>query len=203
MQLGILRETAGAAHAQKLDRLLDLVNEGIRGIRDVTDRLRPPLLDDLGLLPALRGLVDDFAEHHHVEVRFESSAALPPLENDAELALFRALQEALSNVARHAGASAVTVTLQQTAAAVRLIVRDNGRGVAAQEVEGSIAFRGGSGLAGMRERLALVGGHVSVGNATGGGAEVMVELPIASATSSAAVHGEAVAPNDRKGAGLP
>lgn len=172
MQLGILRETADAAHAARLDRLLALMDEGIRGIRSVTDRLRPPLLDDLGLLPALRGLVDDFADHRRVKVRFDAPASLPALSEDAEVALFRALQEALSNIARHADASSVEVRLQVEDAAVALVVGDDGSGLAPG------ADRAGSGIEGMRERVALLGGAVSIANRIGGGVEVRVRLPI-------------------------
>lgn len=172
MQLGIMRESADAVHAAKLDRLLALMNEGIRGIRSVTDRLRPPLLDDLGLLPALRGLVDDFADHRSMEVRFEAPRSLPPIPEDAEVALFRALQEALSNVARHAGANRVEVKLGIEGNAVVLVVSDDGRGMT-HGVD-----RAGSGLDGMRERVTLLGGTVAVTNRPAGGLDLRVTLPI-------------------------
>jgi signal transduction histidine kinase len=172
MQLGMMRESADPAQAAKLDRLLALMDEGIRGIRSVTERLRPPLLDDLGLLPALRGLIDDFADRTDIDVRFETPASLPSLVEDAELALFRALQEALSNVARHAQAKSVEVGLVVGAEAVVLSVRDDGEGIA----EG--AERSGSGLDGMRERVTLLGGVVTVANRSTGGVEVRVSLPI-------------------------
>ena len=172
MQLGIMREAADAVHAAKLDRVLALMNEGIRGIRSVTDRLRPPLLDDLGLLPALRGLVDDFADHRSMEVRFEAPHSLPRIPEDAEVALFRALQEALSNVARHAGATRVEVTLSIEGNAVVLVVADDGRGMT-HGVE-----RAGSGLDGMRERVTLLGGTVAVTNRPTGGIDLRVRLPV-------------------------
>jgi signal transduction histidine kinase len=183
MQLGMLRETADDAHAGKLDRVLALMAEGIRGIRSVTDSLRPPLLDDLGLLPALRGLVDDFAGHRRIDVRFDALAVLPPLAENAEVALFRALQEALSNVARHAAASAVTVTLRADSVAVTLFVSDDGRGLPADSQLSAGAERSGSGLEGMRERVALLGGRVSVENRATGGVEVRVTVPIDAAAA--------------------
>ncbi len=191
MQLGLIRETAGPAQAPRLDRALELVGEGIRSIRSVTEHLRPPLLDDLGLVPALRGLIDDFIEHHAVEVRFVTPDSLPPLAHDAEVALFRALQEALSNVARHASASRIDVRLDADARGVVLRVRDDGVGTdrdAGAEAEafarqGAGAGRarplrfGGSGLNGMRERVQLLGGNVDAHNADGGGFEIDVLLP--------------------------
>jgi two-component system sensor histidine kinase UhpB len=189
-----MTQSADPAQAAKLDRLLALMDEGIRGIRSVTERLRPPLLDDLGLLPALRGLIDDFADRTDIDVRFETPASLPSLVEDAELALFRALQEALSNVARHAQAKSVEVGLVVGAEAVVLSVRDDGEGIA----EG--AERSGSGLDGMRERVTLLGGVVTVANRSTGGVEVRVSLPIdgaspgshASASTQAEGHGREV-----------
>jgi two-component system sensor histidine kinase UhpB len=120
----------------------------------------------------LRGLVDDFADHRSMEVRFEGPHSLPPLPEDAEVALFRALQEALSNVARHAGANRVEVKLGIEGNAVVLVVSDDGRGMM-QGVE-----RAGSGLDGMRERVTLLGGTVAVTNRPTGGLDLRVRLPI-------------------------
>ena len=138
LQLGVLRETVEPSLTPRMDRVLELVDTGMQSIRDVARDLRPPLLDELGLLP------------------------------DAELALFRALQEALSNVARHANAGSVTITLSRQRGELRLEVRDDGRG-----------FRGdpGLGLTGMRERLGALGGGVQIANAVGGGAHLAVRLP--------------------------
>jgi signal transduction histidine kinase len=180
MQLGLLREQAGPGEAPRLDRALSLVGDGIRTIRAVTDRLRPPLLDDLGLLPALRGLIDEFVEHHAVEVRFDSPAGLPGLSRDAELALFRALQEALSNVARHAAASRVDVRIRRDGRILSLEVADNGRGLHtdadADDASRSV-LAGGMGLEGMRERVSLLGGQLAVHDRNGNGVVLTVTLP--------------------------
>jgi signal transduction histidine kinase len=180
MQLGLLREQAVPGEAPRLDRALSLVGDGIRTIRAVTDRLRPPLLDDLGLLPALRGLIDEFVEHHAVEVRFDSPAGLPGLSRDAELALFRALQEALSNVARHAAASRVDVRIRQDGRNLSLEVADDGRGfhtdAHADDTSRSV-LAGGMGLEGMRERVSLLGGQLAVHDRNGNGVVLTVTLP--------------------------
>jgi signal transduction histidine kinase len=177
LQLGLLRESAPPAQAPRLDRALGLVNEGIRSIRSVTDRLRPPLLDDLGLVPALRGLIDEFVDRHGIAVRFDASAELPPLKPDAELALFRALQEALSNVARHAQATQVQVRLSQEAGGVTLHVHDDGQGLPAADATRPARALGGSGLEGMGERVSLLGGRLSVHSGSERGVEVIVVLP--------------------------
>lgn len=128
MQLGLMREAAPAHISARLDRVLDLVDTGIRSIRSVTTNLRPPLLDDLGLVPALRALAHSFAEQSAFAISFEAPSSLPAVSSDAALALFRALQEALSNVARHSGATSAHVTLIAAGDELTLVVRDNGRG---------------------------------------------------------------------------
>jgi len=171
MQLAVLRERSASIDAERLDRVLALMTQGIRGIRSVTDRLRPPLLDDLGMLRALRGLVDDFVEHHPIEVRFDAPRELAPLSETAEVALFRALQEALSNVAQHADARTVHVALSHEDDGVRLTVRDDGRGLTTDN------GGNGAGLAGMQERLAPIGGTLSIASPPGSGVELSVFVP--------------------------
>ena len=168
LQLGVLRETVDPSLAPRMDRVLELVDTGMRSIRSVARDLRPPLLDELGLLPALHALVEGFGERTGIRMSFDAPTALPPLSNDAELALFRALQEALSNVARHANARSVGITLSKEGGELRLEVRDDGRG-----------FQGdpGLGLTGMGERLGALGGGVQIANAAGGGARLAVRLP--------------------------
>jgi signal transduction histidine kinase len=168
LQLGVLRESVEPSLAPRMDRVLELVDTGMRSIRNVTRDLRPPLLDELGLLPALHALVDGFGERTGLAMTFSAPVALPELSRDAELALFRALQEALSNVARHAGAKTVTIRLTIDEA-VNLEVQDDGRGVE----------RGaGVGLTGMHERLTALGGAIHMSNVASGGARLAVRLPI-------------------------
>jgi len=183
MELGVLRDTAEPPVAARLDRVLDLVDTGIRSIRAVTNDLRPSLLDDLGLLPALRSLVAEFAERSGIATELAAPTALPSLSEDAELALFRALQEALSNVSRHAGAHAVQVGITVAGDAVALDVRDDGRGLPAGLEPDDFERNGHMGLAGMRERIGALGGTVRVEGADGRGVRVAVRLPLAVGSS--------------------
>jgi signal transduction histidine kinase len=175
MQLGVLRDSTDPDTARRLDRAVELVDTGIRSIRSVTNDLRPSLLDDLGLLPALRSLVSEFAERSGIEVRLAAPEELPPFSGEAELALFRALQESLANVARHAGAQRVAVTVTADAAAVGLEVADDGRGIGTVDLA-RLEREGHMGLTGMRERLAALGGAVELSGA-GGGTRIRVTLP--------------------------
>jgi len=178
LQLGIMREAADRDLVPRLDRVLALVDEGIQSIRSVTNDLRPSLLDDLGLLPALRALVDEFADRTGLTVQLDAPSVLPELAGDAELALFRALQEGLSNVARHADAHAVYVSVRRTDAAVELSVRDDGRGLPADADLQTFERNGHMGLAGMRERITALGGTTSVRGRAGQGVDLTVRLPV-------------------------
>lgn len=178
MQLEALRPVLPPASSPRLDRLLSLVDTGIRSIRQVTSDLRPSLLDDLGLLPALRSLVSDFGERTGLRVSFHAPAAIPPLSTDDDLALFRALQEALSNVARHADARTITVTLAVSRDVLQLAVRDDGRGFAFDAGGDVVGAEQRMGLTGMRERMHAIGGQVTLMNHDEG-AEVRMVLPIA------------------------
>ena len=172
MQLGLVRERAPAEITERLDRALSLVDAGIRSIRGVTTNLRPPLLDDLGVLPALRALASTFGEQTGLAITFRAPAELPPLSGEAGLALYRALQEALSNVARHAGATAALVQLSVSGSTLTMLVRDNGRGPAPGASGRTL------GLAGMRERIGALGGSVLLATGSPPGAELTVTVPL-------------------------
>lgn len=178
LQLGSLREAAAPELGPRFDRVLDLVNTGVRSIRNVTEDLRPTILDDLGLVPALRALADQFSQWSGLPVRFESPDQLPDLTAEAELALFRAVQEGLSNVARHAEARTVAVTVNRENGVLRLVVEDDGTGLAPERLSQITTGPGRSGLFGMRERLTAQGGRVSLDPGRRGGLRLMVELPV-------------------------
>jgi signal transduction histidine kinase len=171
MELGLLREKLPTDQAGRLDQVLGLIDTGIRSIRSVTNDLRPSLLDDLGLLPALRSLVSEFADRSGIATAIEEPGLLPSLPPDTELALFRCLQEALTNILRHAGATSVNIAILNRGDAIVLQVSDNGRGLPL-EVEGN----GHMGLAGMRERINSVGGTVRISSPVRKGAGTTVEV---------------------------
>ncbi len=178
MELGVLRETAAPADATRLDHVLALVDSGIRAVRRVTVNLRPSLLDDLGLLPALRSLVAEFTERSGLAVTLEAPAALPPLSKEAELAVFRALQEALANVARHADARRIAVEVRAADGTLRLAVADDGVGPPPGGTFDRFERLGHLGLAGMRERIGALGGTVRFAPGRAAGAQLEITLPV-------------------------
>ncbi|MEP6835011.1 MAG: GAF domain-containing sensor histidine kinase [Gemmatimonas sp.] len=178
MQLEGLRPSLVPTATARLDRLLALIDTGIRSIRNVTNELRPSLLDDLGLLPALRSLISDFTERTGLRVTFDAPSALPKLSQEADLALYRALQEALSNVARHAKAREVRVTVGAGSDHLFLSVTDDGSGFVLGADGHIMDPNARMGLTGMQERIHAVGGRVTFANGTTG-ADVRVQLPLA------------------------
>jgi signal transduction histidine kinase len=184
MELGVLRERVNPDQAGRLQHVLELIDSGIQSIRSVTNDLRPSLLDDLGLLPALRSLVADFGQRSGIHVDLTAPSVMPPLSREAELALFRALQEALSNVLRHAAARSVNVAIALGDSRVQLTVSDDGRGPPPGTSPERLELAGHMGLAGMRERITTLGGAVRFRANSRGGAQLEVSVPLASSLGS-------------------
>ena len=158
-----------------LTELRDLTGVTLEGVRRLAIDLRPPMLDDLGLEAALRAHVQDFSQRWPVKATFTSSrlGRLPP---HMELVLYRIVQEALTNVAKHAGASNVAARLTRRGRTLRMLIEDDGCGF---DVEASTGSReSGLGLFGMEERLALIGGTLRVESAVGRGTRVAAEVPL-------------------------
>ena len=176
LEIGLLREGAGEETRDRLDRLLALMDEGIRGIRRTVSDLRPAQLDDLGLAPAIRSLATEVGDRAGIEVTTEIEATLPRLDSERELAIFRAAQEAIANAVRHAEAGRLLVRLRTARGRLRLVVRDDGRGFPAGADLAAFEREGHLGLVGMRERIAAIGGTVEVESERG--VTVTVEVPI-------------------------
>jgi two-component system, NarL family, sensor histidine kinase UhpB len=156
------------------DETKQAVRQALEEVRRIARELRPEMLEQLGLVSALTELSRTFAESSGVRVERRFATHLPPLSDEAELAVYRVAQESLTNVARHADASHVEIALQPGAASVVLRVVDDGRGMT---VPDAFALNGHGGLRGMRERALLVGGALAVKRGGEGGVEVRLEVP--------------------------
>jgi signal transduction histidine kinase len=176
VRLRLLERSAGdEGQRAGLIELRDLMGATLEGVRQLAIDLRPPMLDDLGLEAAVHAHVDDFSQRWAIRATFTSSrlGRLPP---DVELVLYRIVQEALSNVAKHAGASRVEARLTRRGSTLRMLIEDDGCGF---DVEVSTGSReSGLGLFGMEERLALIGGTLRVESAVGRGTRVLAEVPL-------------------------
>ena len=154
----------------------DLVGELIGQVRELSLNLRPALLDDLGLLPALLWQFERYTAHMRVRVDFEhASLEGRPCRPEVETAAYRIVQEALTNVARHAEASEVQVRLWVEGGRLLLRIEDQGRGF---EPTITLDPEESSGLAGMYERAMLLGGRLRIESSPGAGTRIQAELPL-------------------------
>jgi PAS domain S-box-containing protein len=153
-----------------------LVEQSIVSVRQFARELRPALLDDLGLIPALHAYLEDFTQRTGIKVRFRAFAGVEKLSGDRRTVLYRVAQSALVNVANHAEASRVLLGIWKVPGAVRMEIRDNGRSFDAHRVMNG-KRTGHLGLIGMRERGEMIGGTFAVVSAPGKGTTVCLQIP--------------------------
>ena len=178
MELASLRQgLAGRAAEGRIGAMLELLDETVASVRRIAADLRPLMLDDLGLNAAIEWLARDAARRMGVEVTVRLGEGDPPLDERASIALYRMVQEALTNVARHAHATEAHIDIHDVGDTLVLSVRDNGIGFpdSAMQKEGSF------GLMGIRERAFMLGGEMEVDNPPDGGGRLVVRLPLARA----------------------
>jgi two-component system, NarL family, sensor histidine kinase UhpB len=156
---------------EQLDELRETARQGTEEVRRIARRLRPEALEDFGLQSALAALATAVGEQAglRIERRLDNG---PPLSEEHELVVYRIAQEALTNVARHAGATEVQLRLQRTDERVILTVRDDGRGLPTG------VFRSSHGIRGMRERAMLIGAQLTITGPPTGGTEVRLSIPL-------------------------
>jgi PAS domain S-box-containing protein len=157
----------------------EIVEKCLTETRTISHLLHPPLLDEAGFGSAARWYVDGFAQRSGIKANIDLPAKLDRLHNDVEIALFRALQEALTNVHRHSGASAVDICVRVDTEQVHLEISDNGRGIPKKYLTHFTNGDGqaGVGIAGMRERVRELHGSLEI-QSDGGGTKLIIEIPV-------------------------
>ena len=171
------RNMLGSAKLQRMETLLRVT---VTATRRMASDLRPLMLDDLGLVPALEWLVQNMSQRTGIQCNFaidDPSLALPPAQSTA---VFRIVQEALTNIAKHAQASHAEVVLRRRDAVLEITIHDDGMGFATDEPRKPESF----GLLGLRERISLLRGTASIASAPGAGTTIVVTLPLAPAEAS-------------------
>jgi signal transduction histidine kinase len=158
--------------AESTSRVRELVVATLQDVRRLAVELRPSALDDFGLVPALERLVETFREQTGIDVDLEQQLGEERLSSDVETTLYRITQEALTNVVKHADAKHVSIVLTRRNGSVSAVIEDDGRGFS--EGQGS---DNGLGLIGMRERVALVDGRLTVESSPGSGTTLSIEVP--------------------------
>ena len=162
----------------RLNGLRYLTTNTLEELRRLAMDLRPMALDDLGLVAAIRTYAGQAAKESGIHVTVHAAESIGRLPGDLEIVLYRAVQEGLTNIVRHAHARTSRIVLERSARAVWLTIADDGQGMTNVERAGD-----GMGLEGMRERVALVGGRLELDSTPGEGTRVIIELPLAEGTA--------------------
>jgi PAS domain S-box-containing protein len=165
---------AGSGVRAKIAEMVTLTDATIEAGRRIAAELRPPILDDLGLIAALEWYVQDFAKHAKLRATLDAGPKELALDGRLAVTAYRIVQEALANVARHAEARSVTVRLGEQEGALLLEISDDGKGIHADAVGSVQSF----GIIGMRERAAVHGGALEVGSSPAGGTVVRATIPL-------------------------
>lgn len=180
ISLALLEETVTSGEArERIAETRTLAHQTLRAVRNLSIDLRPSALDDLGLLPALRWYVKEYQQKCGINVEFCATGFKERLLPEIETALYRIVQESLTNTAKHAHARKVWVTLSEDGETVQARVRDDGRGFDAHAVLKAPWQDRGLGLAGMKERASLLNGTVQILSQPGQGCVIDVSVPIA------------------------
>lgn len=160
----------------KITRTQRLVEHSVDAVHRFARELRPAVLDDLGLIPALRTYCENLAERKKLLIKLTAFRGVEALAADKRTVLFRVAQEALTNVARHARATRVTLTISQVSGAIQLAIGDNGKSFPVKKV---LEAKGNKrlGLIGMRERVEMVGGRLTIESTPGVGTTVRADIP--------------------------
>lgn len=171
---GIESREPDPGYRERLAALREVVNEAATNLHDLITHLRPPSLRRYGLPAAVQQLVDTLTGLGDMRVGVDLEALPEVLPEEDEVAVFRVVQEGLSNVARHSGAANASVTAARVGDRLRILVEDDGRGFDADRVDGRERY----GLLGLRERLELLGGRLTIESAPGSGTTLIAELAL-------------------------
>jgi signal transduction histidine kinase len=186
VQLAALGHSAGLgpqALRTRITRTQRLVEKSVAAVHQFARELRPAVLDDLGLIPALHAYIKGIAAQKKLKIQLTAIAAVEALDNDRRTILYRVAQEALTNVVRHAQASVVKIDITAIPGAVRMLVHDNGKSFRVLQTLSATTNRR-LGLLGMRERVEMVGGSLVITSAPNDGTSVCAEIPFRPAGGS-------------------
>jgi PAS domain S-box-containing protein len=162
---------------ERLDRLRQMTESVLDGVRRYSQDLRPSILDDLGLVPALEWLASDLEKEYGIKSKVSITGDQRRLQPERELAIFRIAQEVLNNVRKHSQASSVEMTIDFSEDAVTLIITDNGQGFNVPQRTSDLVLYGKLGIIGMRERARLIGGTLIVQSDIGSGTTITLRVP--------------------------
>jgi PAS domain S-box-containing protein len=178
MHVGALQQAADdPAQTEKLDAVRQVLDDAIRATQSLTFELSPPVLQQLGLGPTLEWLAEQVQEQHGLDVRVNISGDRPSVSDDLGALLFRSARELLHNVVKHASANRAEVDLDAEDGALRITVRDDGRGFDYSKTGVDFHNASGFGLFSVRERLERLGGHLEIRSRPDGGTSAVIQIP--------------------------
>jgi PAS domain S-box-containing protein len=178
MRLELLGEDVSSSGRETHRETLDLISESIRQTRSIMTELSPPILNELGFIPALEWLSEQIQNQHGLRVDFKGNGRLEPLNHDLEVLLFQGTRELLTNVVKHAKAKKAVVTVSGNKGMVQIEVKDNGSGFEKEESDSKSDLTGGFGLFNIRERLNHFGGQLTIHSGKRKGSRVIMTAPI-------------------------
>lgn len=184
LRLTALKSSAHLEVQQTASDMEVMTVEALEGVRRLALELRPPALDDLGLVAALEGLAQRFSDQLGITVDYQARGTRSRLSPEVEVVLYRVAQEALTNILKHAKAAHVWIDLDRGEHDVTLSVRDDGVGFNPKMNRATDPMRSGLGVFGMQERAALAGGTLRIWQRPGGGSEVFAFIPLIGASPS-------------------
>jgi signal transduction histidine kinase/ligand-binding sensor domain-containing protein len=164
--------------ARRLEDSIDLVDRMVQQIRDLSLDLRPPLMDEMGLVGALKGYLETQAERTGLHIEVRGDPVLEGLPPETEITVFRVAQEAVTNAIRHADPTRIAVTLRTGGGGLEIIVEDDGKGFDVRATLDGAATVKNLGLLGMQERARMIGGEMSIESAPGRGTQVRIRIPL-------------------------
>jgi len=180
VELGRLSKLAPAdeqAMRERIASLKSLAENSVKTVRDIALLLRPSMLDDLGLIPALEWHAREVSRRGEMEVEVHSEIVSEQLPDETKICVYRLVQEALNNAAAHASAKNARVSVTQVPERLEVEIKDDGRGFDPQRVRGM-------GLLGMEERVKRLGGKLKIESRAGHGTRIVAELPLVPAKSA-------------------
>nr|WP_276532459.1 sensor histidine kinase [Cytobacillus horneckiae] len=154
-----------------LDQMRDETSEIIEELRDLSWQLRPSVLDDLGLIPAIRSYLVRFSDHFNIKVQFASDVS-SRLSSDKEIAIYRVIQEGLTNIRKYAETEEASVTISEKEAEISVVIVDHGKGFDSQKITRGV------GLFSMEERARSTNGKLTIHSVLGKGTKVALSIPL-------------------------
>ena len=165
----------GKDSRQQLDEISETASLAIEEVREIAYNLRPYLLDRLGLTKAIRSLLNKTADAYPIKIVSEIDEVDGLFPNEAEISIYRIVQESLNNVIKHADASEVRILIEKSERSIFISIEDDGKGFDAN-AESNGDNRGGFGLFGMAERVRMLGGTIAIESETGKGTKILIKI---------------------------